>query len=128
MKTRLTSRPSAAAARRRVDPAKVFEKALAILPKGKHILRLYVAGATDRSRQAVLRARSLCETELKGEYELEVIDVYQQPILARDGQIVATPTLVREFPRPVRRFIGNLANISGLFVGLDLATNAKAGM
>jgi circadian clock protein KaiB len=111
-----------------MDTTKAFEKALAALPRGKHILRLYVAGATDRSRQAVLRARKMCETELNGDYDLQVIDVYQQPILARDGQIVATPTLVREFPRPVRRFIGNLANITGLFVGLDLATNAKAGM
>lgn len=102
-----------------------FEKALAGRPTGKHILRLYVAGATDRSRQAVLRARQLCETELKGDYELEVIDVYQQPILARDGQIVATPTLVREFPKPVRRLIGNLANTTGLFVGLALDTKSK---
>jgi circadian clock protein KaiB len=113
------------AALRRVGATRAFEKALAILPKGKHILRLYVAGATDRSRQAVLRARKLCETELNGDYELQVIDVYQQPILARDGQIVATPTLVREFPRPVRRFIGNLADITGLFVGLDVATRGK---
>jgi circadian clock protein KaiB len=109
-----------------LDATKIFEKSLAIVPQGKHILRLYVAGATDRSRQAILRARKLCETELKGDYELEVIDVYQQPILARDGQIVATPTLVREFPRPVRRFIGNLANTSGLFVGLEINTNPKA--
>jgi circadian clock protein KaiB len=85
---------------------------------------LYVAGATDRSRQAVLRARQLCETELKGNFDLEVIDVYQQPILARDGQIVATPTLVREFPRPVRRLIGNLSNKAGLFVGLDLGSRS----
>lgn len=99
-----------------------FERALATRPTGKYILRLYVAGATDRSRRAVLRARQLCETELKGNFELEVIDVYQQPILARDGQIVATPTLVREFPRPVRRLIGNLSNTAGLFVGLDLDT------
>ena len=126
MKTRTTSRPSAKASRRRVGATKIFEKTLAIVPTVKHILRLYVAGATDRSRQAILRARSLCETELKGDYELEVIDVYQQPILARDGQIVATPTLVREFPRPLRRFIGNLSNSSGLFVGLDLETKAKA--
>lgn len=104
-----------------------FEKALAARPRGKHMLRLYVAGATDRSRQAVLRARQLCETELKGNYELEVIDVYQQPIMARDGQIVATPTLVREFPRPVRRLIGNLANEACLFVGLNLKTKGKAG-
>ena len=102
-----------------------FEKALATRPAGKNSLRLYVAGATDRSRQAILRVRKLCETEAKGNVELEVIDVYQQPILARDGQIVATPTLVREFPRPLRRFIGNLSNTSGLFVGLDLVTKAK---
>jgi circadian clock protein KaiB len=102
-----------------------FEKALAVRPTGKYILRLYVAGATERSRQAVLRARQLCEAELKGNFELEVIDVFQQPILARDGQIVATPTLVREFPRPVRRLIGNLSNSAGLFVGLGLDSKGK---
>ena len=106
---------------------KAFEKALAARPTGKYVLRLYVAGATDRSRQAILRARQLCKTELKGNFELEVIDVYQQPILARDGQIVATPTLVREFPQPVRRLIGNLANTTGLFVGLDWDTKGKTG-
>ena len=101
-----------------------FEKSLANRPKDKYVLRLYVAGATDRSRQAILRARQLCETEFKDNFELEVIDVYQQPILARDGQIVATPTLIREFPRPVRRLIGNLSSITRLFVGLDLDTKA----
>ena len=102
-----------------------FEKALTTMHTAKHTLRLYVAGATDRSRQAILRARQLCETELNGHYDLEVIDVYQQPILARDGQIVATPTLVREFPRPVRRLIGSLASTTGLFVGLDLDTKVR---
>jgi circadian clock protein KaiB len=102
-----------------------FEKTLATQPAGKYVMRLYVAGATDRSRQAVERARQLCETELNGNFELAVIDVYQQPIMARDGQIIATPTLVREFPRPVRRFIGNLANSAGLFVGLDVNTKCK---
>ena len=102
-----------------------FEKALASQPTGKHVLRLYVAGATARSRQAVLRARHLCETELNRDYELEVIDIYQQPILARDGQILATPTLVKEFPKPVRRFIGNLSNLAGLFVGMDLDTKGQ---
>jgi circadian clock protein KaiB len=105
-----------------------FEKALATRPTGKCVLRLYVAGASDRSRQAILRARQLCETELNGSFELEVIDVYQQPVLARDGQIVATPTLVREFPRPVRRFIGNLKNTIGLFVGLDLVTKGTTAL
>jgi circadian clock protein KaiB len=104
---------------------KAFEKALMAKPKGKYVLRLFVAGATEKSRQAVLRARHLCETELPGDFQLEVIDVYQQPILARDGQIIATPTLVREFPRPVRRLIGNLSNYASLFVGLELGTKGK---
>ena len=102
-----------------------FEKALATADTGQHTLRLYVAGATDRSRRAILRARQLCETELKGHYDLEVIDVYQQPILARDGQIVATPTLVKEFPLPARRLIGSLASAPRLFVGLDWITKGK---
>jgi circadian clock protein KaiB len=104
---------------------KAFEKALATRPAGKCVLRLYVAGATDRSRQALLRVRRLCETELDGEYDLEVIDIYQQPILAHDGQIIATPTLVREFPRPVRRLIGDLSKNNSLFAGLDLDTKGK---
>ncbi len=89
-------------------------------PTGKYVLRLYVAGATARSRQAILRVRQLCQAELKDNCELEVIDIYQQPKLARKSQIVATPTLVMEFPKPVRRLIGSLTNITGLFVGLDL--------
>ena len=104
---------------------KAIEKARATRPSGKYVLRLYVAGASDRSRQAILRARELCENEFNGNFDLKVIDVYQQPILARDGQIVETPTLVREFPKPVRRLIGNLANTTGLFVGLDLNTKGK---
>ena len=104
---------------------RAFEKATATRPRGKYVLRLYVAGATGRSQQAILRARQLCETELDGNFELDVIDVYQQPILARDGQIVATPTLVREFPPPVRRLIGSLANTTGLFVGLDVGGKGK---
>jgi circadian clock protein KaiB len=104
---------------------KAFEKALATRGAGKFILRLYVAGATARSRQALLRARHLCEVDLKGNCELEVIDVYQQPILARDGQIVATPTLVKEFPKPVRRLIGDLTNISRLFDGFDVGSKGK---
>lgn len=85
----------------------------------KYFLRLYVAGATARSRQALRRVYQLCEAELPGNYDLEVIDVYQQPGLARDNQIVATPTLVKVFPKPMRRFIGNLADVTGLFIGLD---------
>ena len=101
---------------------KAFEKARSSPSAGKYVLRLYVAGATLKSRQAILRVRQICETVLKDRCELEIIDVYQQPILARDGQIVATPTLVRELPQPLRRLIGNLSNPASLFVGLDLDT------
>ena len=103
-----------------------FEKALANRPAGKYFLRLYVAGATARSRQALRRVYQLCEAELKDNYELEVIDVYQQPELAREHQIVATPTLVKEFPRPVRRFIGNLVNLLGLVDELNPLAPGKA--
>jgi circadian clock protein KaiB len=86
-----------------------------------------VAGATARSRQAVLRVRQLCDGELKDNCILKVIDIYQQPSLARANQIVATPTLIKEAPRPVRRFIGDLANLTGLFVELNLVPKGKTG-
>jgi circadian clock protein KaiB len=99
-------------ANRRV--AQAIEQSLDTGPAGKYVLRLFVAGATARSRQAVLRVRQLCEAELRDNCDLEVVDIYQQPELARANQIVATPTLIKEFPRPARRFIGNLANLVGL--------------
>jgi circadian clock protein KaiB len=110
---------------RTLAPNAAFEKSLLKEPRGKCVLKLYVAGATDRSRQAVVRARMLCEAEFGEKFKLEVIDVYQQPILARNGQIVATPTLVREFPRPVRKLIGNLVNTSGFFVGLEMDSRGE---
>jgi circadian clock protein KaiB len=75
-----------------------------------------------------VRVRQLCEAELKDNCELEVIDIYQQPNLARENQIVATPTLIKEFPRPVRRFIGNLLNTAGLFAELNLAAKGKIAL
>ena len=107
---------------------KATAKSLNTRPKSKYILRLFVAGATARSRQAILRVRELCAVELKDNFNLEVIDIYQQPELARANQIVATPTFIMEFPRPVRRFIGSLANITGLFVELDLITKGKIAL
>ena len=106
-------------------PTKSVAKAKSPRSANKFVLRLFVAGATARSRQAVLSVRHLCATELKEKCDLEVIDIYQQPGLARDNQIVATPTLIIEFPKPVRRFIGSLANITDLFVELDLNPKGK---
>jgi len=111
MKTKETFRPKGA-----------VEQSLTSQPAGKYVLRLFVAGATACSQQAVLRVRQLCDTELKDNCLLEVIDIYQQPALARTHQIVATPTLIKELPVPVRRFIGNLLNIAALFVELGLVT------
>ena len=100
-------------------------KALTTRSKNKFVLRLFVAGATARSRQAIVSVRQLFEAELKGICKLDVIDIYQQPKLARANQIVATPTLIMEFPRPVRRFIGSLANNTGRFVELDLIAKGR---
>lgn len=112
--------------KKKASTTQAFERAVTTQAPGRCLLRLYVAGATARSRQAILSARQLCETEFNGNYDLEVIDVYQQPILARDGQIVATPTLVKELPLPVRRLIGDLTNTARVFVGLDFQPNTQA--
>ena len=96
------------------------KKVLTRTAVGKYALRLFVAGATVRSRLAILCVRKLCATELKDNCTLEVIDIYQQPHLARVNQIVATPTLIKDLPPPVRRFIGNLSNPAVLFAEMDL--------
>lgn len=104
---------------------KALEKVRNSKATGKYILRLFVAGATARSQQAIQRISQLCGAELNGRCELEVIDIYQQPALARANQIVATPTLIIQLPLPMRRFIGNLANVTGLFAELDLGAKVK---
>jgi circadian clock protein KaiB len=93
--------------------------------RDKYVLRLFVAGATARSRQAIMHVRTLCETSLKGRVKLEVIDIYQQPGLACENQIVATPTLIIVLPLPVRRFIGNLTTIADLFCLFDLGGKGR---
>ncbi len=95
--------------------AKALEKSPAVRPVVKYVLRLFVAGATTRSRDAVLRIQELCAGELHGGCDLKVIDIYQRPKMARANQIVATPTLIVEYPPPVRRLIGIvLAQVAGL--------------
>jgi circadian clock protein KaiB len=86
----------------------------------KFMLRLYVAGTTPRSAQAILDAENLCEQHLGGRFRLEVIDIYQRPALARDEQIIAVPTLVRRLPEPLRKLVGDLSNAERVLVGLDL--------
>ncbi len=118
-------------AMKRITKAIGHTKHAAMMPptratRDKYVLRLFVAGVTARSRQAIVHVRALCETTLKGRVELEVIDIYQQPSLARENQIVATPTLVIASPLPVRRFIGNLTTIAELFRLIDLDQRGEA--
>lgn len=114
-------------AKKALKALKAIAKVAAFEPATKYVFRLYIAGFSSRSRQAILRARELCAGELKGHCKLEVIDIYQEPLRARSGQIVATPTLVKELPLPVRRLIGSLAKSSHLFVALGLDTPDKSG-
>jgi circadian clock protein KaiB len=107
------------------DRAEVFEEALKGSKDKKYVLRLYVAGVTPRSTEAILNIKSICEEHLKGRYELEVIDIYQQPVLAKGEQIIAAPTLVKKLPLPLRRFIGSMADVDRILVGLDLKPKEK---
>jgi circadian clock protein KaiB len=84
------------------------------------VLRLYVTGMTPRSTRAISAVRSVCEELLRGRYDLEIIDVYQQPALIRNEQIFATPTLIRKGPEPERRLIGDMSNRARLLSGLGL--------
>lgn len=84
------------------------------------LLRLYVAGETDRSRAAVRNLERLCKTNLAGRYELEVVDLLKNPTLAKDEQIVALPTLVRKLPPPIKQIIGDLSDFERVLVGLDV--------
>lgn len=81
---------------------------------------LYVSGMTSRSTKALTNLKTICEQHLPGRYELEVIDIYKQPDKACTGQILAAPTLVKELPAPLRRFIGDLSNTERLLAGLEL--------
>jgi circadian clock protein KaiB len=90
-------------------------------PKNKeYVLRLYVAGTTSKSIRAVANIKEICESSLKNRYDLEVIDIYQQPVLMKGEQIIAAPTLVKKLPLPLRKFIGDMSDTERILVGLDL--------
>jgi circadian clock protein KaiB len=84
------------------------------------LLRLYVAGTMPQSLRAIANLKKICEEHLNGSYELEVIDIYQQPSLAEEEQIIAVPTLLKKLPPPVRRLVGDLSDTQRVLVGLDL--------
>ena len=88
--------------------------------QSRYVLRLYVAGQTPKSVSAITNIKKICEEYLKGHYELQVIDLYQQPKLAQGEQIIAVPTLIKKLPLPLRRIIGDMSNTERVLVGLDL--------
>ncbi len=90
-------------------------------PGVPYLLRLYVTGMTPRSVQAIRNIKEICEEYLQGRYELEIIDVYQQPVLTKDDQIIAVPALIKRQPLPLRRFIGDMSQKEKILQGLDLS-------
>jgi len=107
------------------DSTQEFEKALALKEDRKYVLRLYVTGTTAKSVSAIRNIRKICDEHLKGAYDLEVIDIYQQPVLAKGEQIIAIPTLLKKLPLPLRRFIGDMSNTEQILLGLDVRPKKK---
>jgi circadian clock protein KaiB len=93
----------------------------ALLPETRLMLRLFVAGLTPRSKLAIQTLRRLCEERMDGNYQLEIVDISQQPSLARQEQIIATPTLVKLTPRPKKIMVGDFSQTAKLLAGLGLA-------
>ena len=88
------------------------------------VLRLYVAGSSSRSLRAVANIRKVCEEHLGDDYDLEVIDIYQTPEAAQEGQVIAAPTLVKESPAPIRRVIGDMADEGHVLSALGVRASA----
>lgn len=110
-----------------IDDARLFAELAAAPPAGRrYVLRLYVAGTTPRSTRAIQSIKQVCEERLEDRYELDVIDIFQQPARAQTDQIVAVPTLVKLEPGPRRVVIGDLSNREKLLRGLDLQPASPA--
>jgi circadian clock protein KaiB len=98
-----------------------LELAAKALDSQRYVLRLFITGMTPRSTRAIRLVREVCEQQLKGRYELDIVDVYQQPALIRDEQILATPTLVKYAPAPRRHIIGDMSSRERMLKSLGLA-------
>jgi circadian clock protein KaiB len=92
----------------------------------RYQLRLYVTGMTSRSTRAIENVRDICHRFLEGRYDLEVVDVYQQPSAARAEQLIAAPTLIKQAPPPERRLIGDMSSVERVLTGLDIQPPAAA--
>jgi circadian clock protein KaiB len=92
----------------------------------RYVLRLYITGSTPRSQEAIRNIKRICEENLHDRYDLEIIDVYQQPELAKKEQILAAPTLIKELPLPLRKLVGDMSNREKVIAGLEIVTNREA--
>jgi circadian clock protein KaiB len=101
-------------------PSAAFDQAISGLHHDKYVLRLFVTGTTSKSVLALTNLKKICEEYLEGRYDLEVIDLYQNPELAKDEQIIAAPTLIKKLPLPFRRIIGDMSNIEKVLMGLEI--------
>jgi len=97
-----------------------FERAAADQSQVKYVLTLYVAGLRLRSQRSIENVRRLCEEHLAGRYELQIIDIYQQPALAQGAQIIAAPTLVKKLPPPLRQIIGDMSDDGRVLVAMGV--------
>lgn len=104
---------------------RAYEEAVSRPGQARYVLRLYVTGSTPRSLRAVESIKAICEEQLRGRYDLEIIDVYQQPELAAGDQILAAPTLVKKLPLPLRRLVGDLSRKERVLLGLDLQSKEE---
>ena len=107
------------------DATGAYEMTYLETDEGNYVLRLYVSGMTPNSQRAIENVRKICAEHLEGRYQLEIIDIYQQPNFAKEGQIVATPTLVKELPEPLRKFIGDMSHTERILLGLDIRTRKE---
>ena len=92
----------------------------------RYVLRLFVSGLTPRSQRAIDNLKGICEEHLQGRYDLEVVDIFQQPEFAKAEQIIAAPTLVKELPPPLRKFIGDMSQTQKILVGLEIRPEKPA--
>ena len=93
----------------------------------RYALRLYITGQTPRSRRSVENLRALCDKYIPGQFDLEVVDIYQQPAMAAAGQIIAAPTLIKSMPLPLRRLVGDFSDQNRVILGLDIKLDEEQG-
>ena len=111
----------------RKKPSNKVAKAVKKPEQTMYVLKLYIAGLSLKSTQAITNIKRICDNQLKGRCDLEVIDIYQQPVLAKGEQIIAVPTLIKKLPLPLRRLIGSMADVERILFGLDLKPKREPG-